>query len=267
MVDRQKLSQDTQNRFRNMDEKKIKELLENVRTGTCDITEAMRQLKHWPSESMEFACLDHHRALRTGFPEVVYGKDKSAEQIEAIFKAMLDRPALVMSTRVSPGKADKIRAKVAGLTYHETAEMLIGNTDRKVEQDCRGSILVVSAGTSDIPVAEETYYTAHYLGHPVEKLYDVGVAGIHRVLSQKELLYKAAVLVVVAGMEGALPSVVAGLVDKPVIAVPTSVGYGASFGGITALLGMLNSCAPGVAVVNIDNGFGAGCMAATINRL
>ena len=249
-----------------MDEKQVRELLENVRAGSCDIAEALQQLKHWPSEFMDFACLDHHRALRTGFPEVIYGEDKTAEQIGAIIKAMLDKPTVVMSTRVSQEKAEKICKKVDGLIYHETAGMLIGNTDKKVEQDCRGTILVISAGTSDIPVAEEAFYTAHYLGHPVEKLYDVGVAGIHRVLSQKELLCQAAVLIVVAGMEGALPSVVAGLVDRPVIAVPTSVGYGASFGGITALLGMLNSCAPGVAAVNIDNGFGAGCMAATINR-
>jgi NCAIR mutase (PurE)-related protein len=249
-----------------MDEKHIRELLENVREGSCDITEAMQQLKHWPAETMDFACLDHHRALRTGFPEVVYGEGKSAEQIGAIIKAMLDKPTVVMSTRVNPVKAEKICEEVEGLTYHEAARMLIGNTEKKVEHDCRGTILVMSAGTSDIPVAEEALLTAHYLGHPVEKLYDVGVAGIHRVLSQRELLNQAAVIIVVAGMEGALPSVVAGLVDKPVIAVPTSVGYGASFGGITALLGMLNSCAPGVAAVNIDNGFGAGCMAATINR-
>lgn len=249
-----------------MDARHIRELLENVRKGTCDIAEAMQQLEHWPAEAMDFACLDHQRQLRTGFPEVVYGEDKSVEQIVAIIKAMLDKPTVVMSTRVSPVKAEKICEKVGGLTYHETARMLIGNTDKKVEHDCRGTILVISAGTSDMTVAEEAFYTAHYLGHPVEKLYDVGVAGIHRVLSRRELLSQAAVLIVVAGMEGALPTVVAGLVDKPVVAVPTSVGYGASFGGITALLGMLNSCAPGVAVVNIDNGFGAGCMAATINR-
>ena len=249
-----------------MDEKHIRELLENVREGSCDITEAVQQLKHWPAETMDFACLDHHRALRTGFPEVVYGEDKSTEQIGAIIKAMLEKPALVLSTRVNPEKAEKICEKVEGLTYHKTARMLIGNTEKRVEHECRGKILVISAGTSDIPVAEEALLTAYYLGHPVEELYDVGVAGMHRVLSQRELLNQAAVLIVVAGMEGALPSVVAGLVDKPVIAVPTSVGYGASFGGITALLGMLNSCAPGVAAVNIDNGFGAGCMAATINR-
>ncbi|MFC1844960.1 nickel pincer cofactor biosynthesis protein LarB, partial [Thermodesulfobacteriota bacterium] len=249
-----------------MDEKHIKKLLENVREGSCTIVEAIQKLKHWPAENMDFACLDHQRALRTGFPEVVYGEDKNVEQIEAIIKAMLDKSAVVMATRVSPEKAEKICKKIEGLIYHKTARMLIGNTDKRVEHDCRGKILVISAGTSDIPVAEEALLTAHYLGHPVEKLYDVGVAGIHRVLSHREVLNRAAVLIVVAGMEGALPSVVAGLVEKPVIAVPTSVGYGASFGGITALLGMLNSCAPGVAAVNIDNGFGAGCMAATINR-
>jgi len=249
-----------------MDKKHIRKLLEKVRDGSFDITEAMQQLEHWPAESMDFACLDHHRALRTGFPEVVYGEDKNVEQIEAIINAMLAKSAVVIATRVNPEKAEKICDRIDGMTYHQTARMLIGNVDKKVAYDCRGKILVISAGTSDMPVAEEALLTAHYLGHPVEKLYDVGVAGIHRVLSSREVLRRAAVLIVVAGMEGALPSVVAGLVDKPVIAVPTSVGYGASFGGVTALLGMLNSCAPGVAVVNIDNGFGAGCMAATINR-
>lgn len=245
----------------------MKILLEKVREGSCDIAEAIKQMKHWPSEGMDFACLDHHRALRTGFPEIVYGEDKSAEQIAAITKAMLEKPSVVLATRVNPEKAAQVREKVADLDYYETARMLVGNTDKVLEHKCRGTILIMSAGTSDMAVAEEAFYTARYLGNPVEKLYDVGVAGIHRLLSKKELLHQAAVLIVVAGMEGALPSVVAGLVDKPVIAVPTSVGYGASFGGITALLGMLNSCAPGVAVVNIDNGFGAGCMAATINRL
>jgi NCAIR mutase (PurE)-related protein len=250
-----------------MDEKNLKKLLVKVREGSCDIAEAIKQMKHWPSETMDFACLDHHRTLRTGFPEVVYGEDKSAVQITAIMQAMLEKESVVLATRVNPEKALQVGAKIAGLDYHETAGMLVGNTDKILEHDCRGTILVMSAGTSDMAVAEEAFYTAHYLGNQVKKLYDVGVAGIHRLLSQKELLHQAAVLIVAAGMEGALPSVVAGLVDKPVIAVPTSVGYGASFGGITALLGMLNSCAPGMAVVNIDNGFGAGCMAATINRI
>ena len=250
-----------------MDEKNLIKLLGKVREGSCDIAEAIKQMKHWPSESMDYACLDHHRALRTGFPEVIYGADKSAEQIAAIMKAMLDRPNVVMATRINHEKAAQVCGRITGLDYYEAAGMLVGNTDKVSQHECRGTILVISAGTSDMAVAEEAYLTAQYLGNPVEKLYDVGVAGIHRVLSKKELLYQATVLIVVAGMEGALPSVVAGLVERPVIAVPTSVGYGVSFGGITALLGMLNSCAPGVAVVNIDNGFGAGCMAATINRI
>ena len=250
-----------------MNENDLRNLLEKVRTGSCDIAAAIKKMKHWPSETLDFACLDHHRSLRTGFPEVIYGEDKSAVQITAIMQAMLEKESVVMATRVNPEKAARVCAKITGVDYHETAGMLIGNTDKIFEHECRGTILVMSAGTSDMAVAEEAFYTANYLGNHVQKLYDVGVAGIHRLLSQKELLHQAAVLIVVAGMEGALPSVVAGLVDKPVIAVPTSVGYGASFGGITALLGMLNSCAPGMAVVNIDNGFGAGCMAATINRI
>jgi NCAIR mutase (PurE)-related protein len=250
-----------------MDENNLRKLLEKVREGSCDIAEAVKQMKHWPSETMDFACIDHQRALRTGFPEVVYGEDKSAEQIGAIMQAMLAKPALVMATRVNPEKAARVCTTVKGLDYYGDAGMLVGNAAGKPEPQCRGTVLVVSAGTSDLRVAEEAYYTAFFLGNSVQKLYDVGVAGIHRLLSQKELLHQAAVLIVVAGMEGALPSVVAGLVDKPVIGVPTSVGYGAAFGGITALLGMLTSCAPGLAVVNIDNGFGAGCMAAAINRL
>jgi len=250
-----------------MDEKSLRKLLVQVQEGSCDIAAAIKQLKHWPAEAMEFACLDHHRSLRTGFPEVVYGEDKSAAQIAAIMKAMLTKSSVVMATRVSPVKAVQVVDKVGRLEYYESAAMLLGNTDKVFEQEAKGVILIISAGTSDMRVAEEAFYTARFLGNRVEKLYDVGVAGIHRLLSHKETVHNASVLVVVAGMEGALPSVVAGLVDKPVIAVPTSVGYGASFGGITALLGMLNSCAPGVAVVNIDNGFGAGCMAATINRL
>ena len=250
-----------------MNEKNLKILLEKVRKGSCEVAEALRQMKHWPAETLDVACLDHHRALRTGFPEVVYGEDKDAEQIIAIMTAMLEKPGLVMATRVNREKAALVREKVAGLEHYAAARMLVGNTDKGYTPECRGPVLVMSAGTSDMAVAEEAYHTARCLGNPVEKLYDVGVAGIHRLLAQTKLLHQAAVLIVVAGMEGALPSVVAGLVDRPVIAVPTSVGYGASFGGITALLGMLNSCAPGMAVVNIDNGFGAGCMAATINRI
>jgi NCAIR mutase (PurE)-related protein len=250
-----------------MDEKELTRLLEQVREGSCDIAAAVRHMKHWPAEAMEFACLDHHRSLRTGFPEVVYGADKSAAQVTAIMEAMLARPAVVMATRIDPDKGAFVQERLAGLEYLETARMLVGNMDRVPEYVSRGTVLVLSAGTSDIAVAEEAFHAVRCLGSPVEKLYDVGVAGIHRLLSQGELLHEAAVLIVVAGMEGALPSVVAGLVQRPVIAVPTSVGYGASFGGITALLGMLNSCAPGVAVVNIDNGFGAAYMGVAINRL
>lgn len=249
-----------------MDENNLTELLEKVRDGSCSIVDAIEQLKHWPSEDLDFACLDHHRVLRTGFPEVIYGADKSVEQIAVIMEAMLEKSSVVLATRVNPEKAAQVHQRIKGLIYHADAGMLVGNTDKVTTEQGRGIILVLSAGTSDMAVAEEAFYTAHYLGNRVDKLYDVGVAGIHRLLTRKKLLDQAAVLIVVAGMEGALPSVVAGLVDKPVIAVPTSVGYGASFGGITPLLGMLNSCAPGVAVVNIDNGFGAGCMAAAINR-
>ncbi len=249
-----------------MNEKKMKELLEQVRTGQCEVADAMDLLKSWPAEKMDFACLDHHRSLRTGFPEVVYGENKSAEQIAAIMAKMMKHSCVSLATRVDAEKAEAVCREVPELTYHETAGMLVGNEECIDTSAGSGTIVVVSAGTSDIPVAEEAALTARCLGNTVEKVFDVGVAGIHRLLSQKDLLLSARVLIVVAGMEGALPSVVGGLVDRPIIAVPTSVGYGTGFGGIAALLGMLNSCAPGVAVVNIDNGFGAGCIASSINR-
>lgn len=249
-----------------MDLGKLKELLENVKTGRCEITEALGILKQLPIENMAFACLDHHRHLRTGFPEVVYGENKSSTQIAEILARMLAHGGVTLATRVGPEKAAEVTARLAGLVYYEEARMLVGNPRPANSGIGRGLILVISAGTSDIPVAEEARITALSLGHKVERLYDVGVAGIHRLLAGRELIEQATVLIVVAGMEGALPSVVGGLVDKPVIAVPTSIGYGTGFGGIAALLGMLNSCAPGVAVVNIDNGFGAGCMAAAIDR-
>lgn len=249
-----------------MDPEKLKELLENVKTGRCEIVEAVGILKHMPAENLEFACLDHHRHLRTGFPEVVYGENKSSTQIAEIMARMLAHGGVALATRVDPKKAAEVVGRLAGLVYHEDARMLVGNPRSADGGIGKGLILVISAGTSDIPVAEEARITAACLGHRVEKLYDVGVAGIHRLLAGRELIEQATVLIVVAGMEGALPSVVGGMVDKPVIAVPTSIGYGTGFGGIAALLGMLNSCAPGVAVVNIDNGFGAGCMAAAIDR-
>lgn len=249
-----------------MNQEKLRELLEDVKCGRCEIAEALQTLKHLPAEQLEFACLDHHRQLRTGFPEVVYGENKSAAQIGEILARMLAHGGVALATRVAAEKAALVSQQVPGLIYHETARMLVGQAREEVPSRGRGLILVITAGTSDIPVAEEARITAGSLGHRVERLYDVGVAGIHRLLAGRELLAQATVLVVVAGMEGALPSVIGGMVDKPVIAVPTSVGYGTGLGGIAALLGMLNSCAPGVAVVNIDNGFGAGCMAAAIDR-
>lgn len=249
-----------------MDLGKLKELLENVKTGRCEISEALGILKHLPADNLEFACLDHHRQLRTGFPEVVYGENKSSAQIAEILARMLARGGVALATRVALEKGAEVTARLAGLVYHEEARMLVGNPRPAEDGIGRGLILVISAGTSDIPVAEEARITAVSLGHRAERLYDVGVAGIHRLLAGRDLIEQATVLIVVAGMEGALPSVVGGLVDKPVVAVPTSIGYGTGFGGIAALLGMLNSCAPGVAVVNIDNGFGAGCMAAAIDR-
>jgi NCAIR mutase (PurE)-related protein len=249
-----------------MDEKHLKALLSRVGNGACSVDEAMAALKHWPTEMLGCACLDHHRPLRTGRPEVVYGENKNSRQLVEILERLVGRSPVVMATRVSAEKAAEVCGRLPALVYHNEARMLtLPLADLAGEND-RGLIALLSAGTSDIPVAEEAYITARCLGNKVEKLYDVGVAGIHRLLSRRDLLDAASVLIVVAGMEGALPSVVGGLVDKPVIAVPTSVGYGTGFGGIAALLGMLNSCAPGVAVVNIDNGFGAGCMASAINR-
>ncbi len=249
-----------------MNTKQLKKLLQRLHEGECDVAEVMDILKHWPAEQMEFACLDHHRSLRTGFPEVVYGENKSAEQIATIMKKLLKRSSLAMATRVHPDKAAVVCREIPDLTYHETACMLTGIKESIEHDQHRGIIAVLSAGTSDIPIAEEASVTAGSLGNPVEKLFDVGVAGIHRLLVHKDVFNSATVIIVVAGMEGALPSVVGGLVDKPIIAVPTSIGYGTGLGGFAALLGMLNSCSPGVAVVNIDNGFGAGCMAAAINR-
>lgn len=250
-----------------MDESKLKELLEDIRDGRCELEAGLSKLKKWPMDNIDYARLDHHRCIRTGFPEVVFGENKSAEQIYEILKRMLEYSKLALATRVDKDKAKHVCENLSEMQYHETARMLTPQEGSVAIGSGQGMILVVSAGTSDIPVAEEAFVTAKYLGNKVEKLYDVGVAGMHRLLSHREVLEKASVFVVVAGMEGALPSVVGGLVGKPIIAVPTSVGYGAGFGGIAALLGMLNSCAPGVAVVNIDNGFGAGCMASAINKV
>ena len=246
-----------------MDQKSLIELLEKVKLEKCSIEKAVSEIQYDPPSSLDFACLDHHRQSRTGVPEVIYGENKSVGQLQGIFEKMLSHlGGVVMATRIDQKKADAICETFPSVLYYKEARMLVGR-----EQNCcaeeseTGLIAVVSAGTSDIPVAEEALVTARSLGNRVKAVYDVGVAGIHRLYARQEILHEANVLIVVAGMEGALPSVVGGLFDKPVIAVPTSVGYGTGFGGIAALLGMLNSCAPGVAVVNIDNGFGAGCMA------
>jgi hypothetical protein len=251
-----------------MDEKKMQELLVKVSCGACTVAEALAELKNFPAEMLSCAHLDHHRRMRTGVPEVVYGENKTAGQIADILKKLLHFSPTVMATRVSCEKGAAVCLEIPGLVYHETARMLTSQLEEKREAAHGGGglVLVLTAGTSDIPVAAEAFVTLRCLGIEVEKLYDVGVAGIHRLLSRRELLDKADVLIVVAGMEGALPSVVGGLVDKPIIALPTSIGYGTGLGGIAALLGMLNSCAPGIAVVNIDNGFGAACMAASISR-
>lgn len=249
-----------------MDKEKLQALLVKVQAGAYSVDEAMSALRHWPAEQLACAHLDHHRSLRTAFPEVVYGENKSAEQIADILARLLEHASPAMATRVDPVKAAVVLERLAGFTYHEHARMLVAKVRAPSYADPSEVIVVLSAGTSDMPVAEEAAVTARSMGNRVETVYDVGVAGLHRLLSQKTLLDTASVLVVVAGMEGALPSVVGGLVDRPIIAVPTSVGYGTGFGGFAALLGMLNSCAPGVAVVNIDNGFGAGCIASAINH-
>jgi NCAIR mutase (PurE)-related protein len=249
-----------------MNEQYLRNLLFQLQQGTTDIDDIIIQLRQFPLTVLEEAQLDYHRLLRTGIPEVVFGENKTTEQLLAILENMLEKPAGVLATRISKEKADKICPVLSDITYHPTARMLTGN-DAHIPQACaRGNVIITTAGTSDIPVAEEAKLTLTFLGHPVETIYDAGVAGIHRILSQINVLQQATVIIVVAGMEGALPSVVAGITPAPVIGVPTSIGYGTGAGGFSALLGMLNSCSPGLAVVNIDNGFGAACMAAAINK-
>lgn len=227
--------------------------------------EAFDRLKKLPFEDLGFACIDHHRSLRRGLSEVIFGEGKEAADMIAIMDRMLDQEDNVLVTRLSSEKAAALTERFPDSSYHKRARVLTLVRHPR-EKSGKGTVLVMSAGTSDVPVAEEAAITAEFMGNEVDTIYDVGVSGLHRILSHRERLAQAAVIVVVAGMEGALPSVVSGLVDKPVIAVPTSVGYGASFGGVGALLGMLNSCASGVTVVNIDNGFGAGYAASIINR-
>ena len=243
----------------------ILKLFQQVRRGKVSPDEAVAQLRHLPFEDLGFAKLDHHRSLRAGMPEVIFGQGKTPAQMAQIFSRLAQHGGNILATRASEEQFAAVRKKVRKAEYRELARAIVLQRDRK--KYGKGTIAVVSAGTSDIPVAEEAVATAEVMGNDVEHLYDVGVAGIHRLLANHETLTRARVIIVCAGMEGALPSVVGGLVGVPVIAVPTSVGYGAAFKGVAALLGMMNSCASNVSVVNIDNGFGAGYVAALINRL
>ncbi|HUC54693.1 MAG TPA: nickel pincer cofactor biosynthesis protein LarB [Candidatus Cybelea sp.] len=255
-----------------MNQSELLKILESVKSGDLAPDKAVERLKHLPFEDIDFAKVDHHRALRQGFAEVVLGRGKTPLQVAEIVRAMLskkDSRHNILITRADPQIFAAVK-RAAGkdarnAKFHELSRTI--SIERLQEITGKGTILVVSAGTSDIPVAEEALLTARMMGNRAEHLYDVGVAGIHRLLEHREKLTQARVIICVAGMEGALPSVVGGLVSLPVIAVPTSVGYGASFGGVAALLGMLNSCASNVTVVNIDNGFGAACVASCINRL
>ncbi len=251
-----------------MDINRLKKLLDSVHSGQVSVEEALGKLKDLPYQDISYARVDHHRSLRTGFPEVIFGQGKPVEQIIGIMKTMISRNDTVMVTRLDREKADVIIKHFvdSSIQYHTDAKVLVYSS-KPIEITGKGTILVVTAGTSDIPMAEEAVITAQTMGNRVETLYDVGVAGIHRLIDYKDSLEQASVLIVVAGMEGALPSVVGGLVDKPIIAVPTSTGYGTSFGGLAALFAMLNTCSSGIAVVNIDNGFGAGYTASLINRV
>ena len=249
-----------------MDIQSLKDILNAVATGDTPVEEAVDTLSNITCEDIEYAHIDHHRSLRKGFPEVVFGEGKSADQIIGIMEKMLLQENVILVTRIDSEKAEKALNRFSDAVYHEDARMIVWKRHDPVIQG-KGTILVVSAGTSDIPVAKEALITAQMMGNTVESVFDVGVAGIHRLFRHKQMIENASVLIVVAGMEGALPSVVAGMVSRPVIAVPTSIGYGVSLGGITALFSMLNSCSSNVAVVNIDNGFGAGYMASMINRV
>jgi NCAIR mutase (PurE)-related protein len=243
----------------------IRKLFEQVRGGRLSPDEAVERLRHLPFEDLGFAKVDHHRALRAGMPEVVFGEGKSPAQMAQIFSRLAKHGGNILATRASEEQFAAVRKKQPKVEYRTPARAIVLQCDKK--KYGKGTIAVISAGTSDIPAAEEAVVTAEIMGNDVEHLYDVGVAGIHRLLANRGTLARARVVIVCAGMEGALPSVVGGLVGVPVVAVPTSVGYGAAFKGLAALLGMMNSCASNVSVVNIDNGFGAGYVAALINRL
>ena len=250
-----------------MTPEQIRQVLEAVRGNELDVDSAMEQLRKLPFEDLGFARVDHHRSMRQGFPEVIFCQGKTAEQVAEIARRISDAGATLLATRADRAQADAVHAALPGVDYNPVARTLLLHGRDRGNVATAGEVLVISAGTSDLPVAEEAVVTAEAMGSRVRKLYDVGVAGIHRLFAYRDQIERAAAIVVVAGMEGALPSVVGGLVEVPVIAAPTSVGYGASFGGLAALLGTLNSCAPGVAVVNIDNGFGAGFFAGLVTRV
>ena len=244
----------------------LKKILEDVKNNELDIDSALEILKDLPYEDLGYAHIDHHRSIRNGYPEVIYCKGKSDEHILGIIDRMNKKNTNILGTRCRKETFEKIIKIYPNAEYEELSQILEIKNEEIKEQG-KGKILIVTGGTSDIPVADEAYFTAEFFGNKVERLYDVGVAGIHRLLSNRNIIEEARVIVAVAGMEGALPSVVGGLVDVPVIAVPTSVGYGANFDGLAPLLAMLNSCASGISVVNIDNGFGAGYLASIINKL
>jgi pyridinium-3,5-biscarboxylic acid mononucleotide synthase len=248
-----------------MDSQQLQQLLERVRDGQTTVDAAIDAMRHLPFEDLGFAKVDHHRALRHGMPEVILGQGKDPDQVAGIAAALLARSRNLLLTRATPAMAARIATLVSEAEYFPTSGVVRVWRDRTIHG--KGKIAAVCAGTSDLPVLEEAQLTAEAMGNQVEAICDVGVAGIHRLLQQHDRLTQARVAIVCAGMEGALPSVVGGLVSCPVIAVPTSIGYGASFNGLAALLGMLNSCASNVTVVNIDNGFGAGYVASLINRL
>jgi pyridinium-3,5-biscarboxylic acid mononucleotide synthase len=246
---------------------RLEELLQRVKSGDLPVTDAVERLRTLPFETLDgMATVDHHRELRSGVPEVVFGEGKNAAQIAALVASLAADGGGALATRVDADKAQVVLARVPEARYHELSRTVVVPPAGEAPERGRGVIAVVAAGTSDLPVAEEAAVVAEFLGNRVERITDVGVAGLQRVLVQAERLRQVEVVVVIAGMEGALPSVVAGLVDRPIIAVPTSVGYGVGLGGFAAMLGMLSSCSPGVTVVNIDNGFGAAVAASLINR-
>jgi len=244
-----------------MDNKKIKNLLTSLKDGTVSVENALRKLKHLPYEDISFAKVDHHRHLRQGVPEVIFASGKTDEQVLTIARAMHKKSGAFLITKASKKIYRSLKIKGA-VFYPDSGIISVGEEKKKA-----GNVLVLTAGTSDIPAAEEAAVTASFLGSRIETVYDVGVAGLHRLMDSSDQIKKARVIVVAAGMEGALPSVVGGMTDKPIVAVPTSTGYGTSLGGLTALFAMLNSCVPGIAVMNVDNGFGAGCLAHKINTL